>query len=70
MKTAVGLPRDIRITNIRNDSEVIYREFELSGQPATNYNAMGSAAILDPFGSVVQYDTLLQRATDQSDSSV
>jgi len=71
MKTPMGLPRDVRITNIRGENgEVIYKEFELAGNPPTNYNTMGSAAILDPFGSVVQYDTLLQRATDQSDSSV
>lgn len=70
MKTAEPLARDVRITNIRNDNGVIYREFELSGAPATHYNTMGSAAILDPFGDVVQYDTLLQRATDQSDSDV
>jgi hypothetical protein len=70
MKTSAGLARDIRITNIRNNTEVIYKEFELSGQPATSYNAMGSQAIIDPFGSVVQYDTLLQRASDQSDISV
>lgn len=71
MKTAMGLPRDVRITNIRDGKgQVIYKEFELSGNPPTNYNTMGSAAILDPFGSVIQYDTLLQRATDQSDSSV
>lgn len=72
MKTQMGLGREVRITNIRNadTGEVIYKEFELSGQPATSFNTMGSAAILDPFGSVVQYDTLLQRASDQSDINV
>lgn len=71
MKTAQGLARDVRVTNIRSErDEVIYKEFELSGYPSTNYNTMGSAAILDPFGSVVQYDTLLQRASDQSDIHV
>jgi hypothetical protein len=69
MKTAEGLGREVRITNIRNPStgDIIYREFELASQPATSYNTMGSAAILDPFGSVIQYDTLLERASDQSD---
>ena len=72
MKTPVPLGRQLRITNIRNATtgEVIYKEFELSGQPATNFNTMGSAAIIDPFGEVIQYDTLLQRASDQSDSDV
>lgn len=71
MKTSEGLSRDLRITNIRGaDGEVIYKEFELAGQPATNYNTMGSAALLDPFGAVIQYDTLLQRASDQSDANV
>jgi hypothetical protein len=70
MKTSTPLSRSVRVTNIRNDDGVIYREFELSGNPATNYNTMGSAAILDPFGNVIQYDTLLQRASDQSDSGV
>lgn len=70
LKTAEGLGRDLRITNIRNGStgEIIYKEFELSGEPPTSFNTMGSAAILDPFGQVVQYDTLLQRASDQSDT--
>lgn len=72
MKTAEGLGRDVRITNIRNSDTgtVIYKEFEISGTPSTNFNTMGSAAILDPFGEVVQYDTLLQRSSDQSDVSV
>lgn len=72
MKTAFGLGRDVRITNIRNadTGEVIYKEFELAGQPATNFNAMGSQVILDPFGNIVQYDTLLERASDQSDVNV
>lgn len=72
MKTSMGLPRDVRITNIRNgdSNQVIYKEFELSGQPSTKFNTMGSAAIIDPFGQVIQYDTLLQRASDQSDNSV
>jgi hypothetical protein len=72
MKTSVGLARDVRVTNIRNGvtGEVLYKEFELAGNPATNYNAMGSAALLDPFGAIIQYDTLLQRASDQSDANV
>lgn len=72
MKTSMGLGREVRITNIRNAAtgQVIYKEFELSGQPATSFNAMGSAAILDPFGTVIQYDTLLERASDQSDVNV
>jgi|ERR1044072_131602 hypothetical protein len=72
MKSAEPLPEDVRVTNIRNEKtgEVIYREHQLAGQPATNYNTQGSAALLDPFGGVIQYDTLLVRASDQSDSSV
>jgi hypothetical protein len=72
MKTSMGLGREVRITNIRNatSGEIVYKEFELAGNPATNFNTMGSAAILDPFGEVIQYDTLLQRASDQSDINV
>lgn len=72
MKTPMGLSRDVRVTNIRNaeTDEVLYKEFELAGQPSTNYNTMGSAPIVDPFGAVIQYDTLLQRASDQSDVDV
>jgi hypothetical protein len=72
LKTQIGLGRELRITNIRNTKtgQIIYKEFELSGQPATSFNTMGSAAIMDPFGVVMQYDTLLQRASDQSDISV
>lgn len=72
LKTSVGLGREVRITNIRNNTTgiLIYKEFELSGQPATSFNTMGSAAIIDPFGNVIQYDTLLQRASDQGDINV
>lgn len=71
MKTSDPLSEAVRVTNIRNGlGEVIYREHQLSGQPPTNYNSQGSAALLDPFGNVIQYDTLLVRASDQSDSDV
>lgn len=72
MKSATPLPEDVRVTNIRNaqSGEIIYKEYQLSGSPPTNYNTMGSAPLIDPFGSPVQYDTLLQRASDQSDSDV
>jgi hypothetical protein len=71
MKTPIPISRDVRVTNIRKtDGQVIYREFELSGFPPTHFNTMGTAPILDPFGDVIQYDTLLQRASDQSDSDV
>ena|ERR1044072_9167886 len=68
MKTDFNVGRNVQITNIRNGAgEVLYREVELKGAPPTRYNAQGSAPMQDPFGSVVQYDTLLVRASDQSD---
>lgn len=68
MKTSVDLGRNARVTNIRNkyNQQVIYKEIELQGAPPTWYNCNGSAPITDPFGLIVRYDTLINRATDQS----
>lgn len=72
LKTSEELGRSVRVTNIRNKKTqvVVYREIELNGKPATNFNAQGSSPIPDPFGGIIQYDTLLIRATDQSDINV
>ena len=69
LKTTVNIGRSVRVTNIRNadTGQVIYVEVELAGSPATNFNAEGSSPLLDPFGKIIQYDTLLVRASDQSD---
>lgn len=64
-----NIGRNVQITNIRNKTtgEVIYCEIELRGAPPTWYNSMGSSPVLDPFGSVVEWSTLIERAEEQGE---
>ena len=65
--TKEPLPRDIQVHNIRNadDQKVIFAEWELAGHPATWFNTNGSAPVIGPFGEVIEYDTMIERATEQ-----
>jgi len=64
MKTSINLGRNLQVTNIREKAtqKVIYVEQELKNAPPSWYNAQGSDPELDPFGRVIQYDTLLVHA--------
>lgn len=72
MLTADNLGKSIRVSNIRDakSGEVIYVEMELEGHPPTWYNSNGSTPVLDPFGRVFQYDTLIHRTEVQGGLSV
>ena len=63
----VPLTKRDRVTNIRNKrgKELIWREEELDGSPATIFNVMGVTPVLDPFGQLVEQNVLLQRASVQ-----
>jgi hypothetical protein len=68
----MNVGRNAQVTNIRNANtqEVLYREVEIAGSPATIFNTQGSSPQLNPFGEIIQYDTLIIRASDQSDVTV
>lgn len=67
MKTPMNLGRNLQVTNIREKrtQKIIYVEQELKGAPPSWYNTQGSDPELDPFGRVIQYDTVLVRAEVQ-----
>ena len=67
LTTRVALRRGDRVTNIRpyNSSAAAWVEEEIEGSPPTWFNANGSAPIADPFGRIVEYKTLLERAEVQ-----
>lgn len=69
MLTGENLGRNVQITNIRQKTtgEVVYSEIEMRGNPPTWYNSNGSSPILDPFGRVVQWDSLITRAEQQGE---
>lgn len=72
MLTKEPLSRTVQVYNIRDKTtgNVIYAEFESRGNPPTWYNANGSSPILDPFGTVIEWDTTIHRAEQQGEISV
>lgn len=67
MTSKYNIPASAQITNIRNiaTNELIYKEMDLAGNPKTWYNTSGSSPVIDPFGAIKEYDTLLARAESQ-----
>lgn len=62
-----NLGRNRQITNIRNADGPILVNKELKDSPPTWYNTQGSNPIVDVFGRVTEWATLLERATVQGD---
>lgn len=56
-----------QITNIRSkrDNDLVWREEEISGAPATVFNVMGVTPVFDPFSRLVEFAVLLERAEIQ-----
>lgn len=56
-----------QVTNIRNKRslELLWREDEISGAPATTFNVMGVTPVFDPFSRLVEYAVLLERSEVQ-----
>lgn len=56
-----------QVTNIRNkrNGELLWREDEISGSPATTFNVMGVTPVFDPFSRLVEFAVLLERAEVQ-----
>ena len=67
MQSKYNIPASYQITEIRNinDGKIIYKEMDLAGNPQTWYNTSGSSPVIDPFGVVTEYNTLLDRAEQQ-----
>jgi hypothetical protein len=64
-----------KVTNIRNQDNVLIWRNEENVQPweasgATTFNDMGVTPVLDPFGQLVEWSALMQRAEIQSNVAV
>ncbi|QDH93921.1 hypothetical protein SEA_EVY_54 [Streptomyces phage Evy] len=63
----VILSKRDRITNVSNSKgELIWREEEMEGSPATVFIVMGVTPVVDPFGNHIENTALIQRAQVQS----
>lgn len=66
MSSAINISRSAQIYNIKDgNGNVIYKELDFQGTPATWYNSTGSAPVIGPFGDIIEYQTLLSRAEQQ-----
>lgn len=55
-----------RVTRIRDaEGNVVWKENEVDGEPATVFNVMGITPVPGPFGAVMEYSVLLKRAEVQ-----
>jgi hypothetical protein len=68
MLTGSEIHKDWRAMSIRNDDSIIWVE-DTTGQP-TLFDARGSVPVVDPFGNVVEYSTMLTRAEVQGGVSI
>jgi hypothetical protein len=70
--SGVDIAKGDKVTNIRNQNNVlIWRNEENRGvgqaSGATTFNVMGVTPVLDPFGQLVEWSVLMQRADVQSE---
>jgi hypothetical protein len=65
--TLVKLPRNAKISNVRDlNGIVLWEEAEISGNPATIFDIVGSTPIIDGFGQILEYETTIQRSDIQN----
>jgi hypothetical protein len=65
--TLVKLPRNAKISKIRDlSNQVLWEEAEISGNPATIFDIVGSTPIIDGFGQILEYETTIQRSDIQN----
>lgn len=63
----VILSKRDRITNVSNSKgQLIWKEEEIEGAPATVFIVMGVTPVIDPFGNHIENTALIQRAQVQS----
>ena len=65
--TVVKLPRNAKISKIRDlNNQILWEEAEISGNPATIFDIVGSTPIIDGFGQILEYETTIQRSDIQN----
>lgn len=65
--TLEKLPRNAKISSIRDlNNNVLWEEAEISGNPATIFDIVGSTPIIDGFGQILEYETTIQRSDIQN----
>ena len=65
--TLVKLPRNAKLSNIRDlNNKVLWEEAEISGNPATIFDIVGSTPIIDGFGQILEFETTVQRSDIQN----
>lgn len=61
------LPRNAKISNVRDlHNKVLWEEAEISGNPATIFDIVGSTPIIDGFGQILEFETTVQRSDIQN----
>ncbi len=66
LSSGINVSRSAQICNIKDSNgNIIYKEIDFQGTPATWYNSSGSAPVIGPFGDIIEYQTLLSRAEQQ-----
>lgn len=66
LKTLIPLSKRWRIGNIRSsDNKQVYVEMDMIDSPDTFFEIFSSHAVLDPFGKVSYYETIVQRVPVQ-----
>lgn len=66
LSSGINISRSAQIFNIKDATgNIIYKEIDFQGAPATWYNSSGSAPVIGPFGEIIEYQTLLSRAEQQ-----
>lgn len=73
LRSKTAIDSSVRVTSIKNDTEVIWKESSLTGigsaggvEGATIFEARGSTPIMDHLGHIIEYETILQRQDIQS----
>ena len=66
MKSPELMSKRWRVSSIRsNDGKQVFIEFDKIDQPDTIFEVISSHAVLDPFGKISYYETVLQRVSVQ-----
>lgn len=66
MKSTDLLSKRFRVSGIRSsDNNQVYVEIDKIDQPDTIFEVVSSHAVLDPFGRISYYETVLQRVSVQ-----
>ena len=65
--TLVKLPRNAKLSNVRDlNNKVLWEEAEISGNPPTIFDIVGSTPIIDGFGQILEFETTVQRSDIQN----